>query len=186
MMKKKLRKWIVIVVLSLQLLGISACTSDYAGPKERALTADDFVGTWQVDYADLKFNYHARLGLETFTFKDDGTYQQVFEKPGYLYTSPWNRWNFGRLEDGNVQLYLQGARHYRLYLDGLASAQNPNKGMRDIPVTLNVRVLESWRTTGAPGEVVLQHQPIGDPDAPKIVEFHRIPLLIVPTATPIQ
>lgn len=186
MVTAKKPQWKGVVVLFLLLLGVSACGVDYAGPEERSLAADDFVGIWQVDYAGLDFNLSGRPGVETFTFRADGTYQQVFEMPGYVYTSPWNRWRFGRLEDGNAQLYLQGARHYRLYLAGIASARNPNWGMRDEDVTLNVRVLKSWHTSGIPGEVVLQHLPIGDPDAPKIVEFHRTPPLIVPTATVTQ
>ncbi len=175
--------WEVVAVLLLILPSVAACGSDYAGPEERSLTADDLVGIWQVDYADLDFNLSANLGVEVFTFRADGTYQQVFEKPGYVYTSPWNQWLFERAEDGNLQLHLQGAKHYRLYLAGLASASDPNRDLRDEDVILNVRVLKSWDTSGTPGEVVLQHLPIGDPDAPKIVELHRVPPLVAPTAT---
>lgn len=171
-----------------------ACGVDYAEPEETALEASDLVGTWQTDYGNYD---HLPGGMETLVMRADGTYQQVYEYAGYVYTSPWHKWRLERLSNGNVQVHLEGARYY---LNGIQWAEDPEAMVftwdpaadRRVELgigkdfILNVRVLPSWDRSGDPGEVVLQHLPTGDLDAPEIVEFHRTPTLVVPTATVTQ
>ena len=124
--------------------------------------ATELVGTWEATYEDV--GPFLVSGVETLTLRVDGTYQQVFRgEGGYVYTSPWYKW---WLEDGRL-IHLE---HVRFYPDGITWAEAPEgRTLAGKEIVLYV-----WPDPGAPGGMILEHLPIGDPDAPDYVQFHRV------------
>jgi len=152
----------------------------------KSFVPSDLAGTWQADYDQYDIPDGLSMGrvhgVETITLRTDGTYQQVFSG---VYTGPWNKW---WLEDGWI-LHLRGAR---LFIMGIKAAEYFAQGEaeahwedclgREIELDGTELILCAKPDPNAPGGIILEHLPVGDPDSPEIVEFHRI-AAPVPTTT---
>jgi hypothetical protein len=138
--------------------------------------AAELVGTWEATYEEV--GPHHVSGVEILTLRADGTYQQIFRgEGGYVYTSPWYKW---WLEDRRV-IHLERGRFYP---EGIIWAEWLGRGDaivythdwrgREIRLDGTEIVLYVWLDSDAPGGVILEHLPVGDPDAPDYVQFHRV------------
>jgi len=166
--------------------GMITCVAVSVLSPPRTFAPSDLVGTWQVDYDQYDIPdglSEGRVhGVETITLRANGAYQQVFSG---VYTGPWNKW---WLEDGWI-LHLQGAR---LFIMGIKAAEYFARGEagahvqgcsgKYIELDGTELILCAKPDPDAPGGIILEHLPVGDPDSPEIVEFHRI-VAPVPTTT---
>ena len=138
--------------------------------------AAELVGTWEATYE--RVGNHLVSGVEILTLKADGTYQQTFRgEDAYVYASPWYKW---WLEDGRV-IHLERGRFYPA---GITWAEDLEKGDavvytydwrgKEIRLDGTKIMLYAWPAPDVPGGVILKHLPVGDPDAPDYVQFHRV------------
>ena len=180
------------------LVMFSAVVCCCSGPARSDPTEDsDLVGTWRADYDGREFDRHGCFtivtGVETLTFKADGTYQQVYDDGrGYVYTSPWNEWH----REYN-RIHLDGGRFYPLGIEDaekLANGQlfwHTDDDGRGRPLDLDsttgitLHVTRHHYIFEGEREVTLDYPPVCDLDSPVIVEFHEVVTLAsTPTAVP--
>ena len=169
-----LRGLLKVTILLLFSITLISCI-DTANPL-RSFTVDELAGTWRAEYKDFKYFDVEVTGVETFTLKTDGTYQQAYDDgKGYKYVSSWNKW---RLEGGR-RLYFEGARFYAL---GIRDAESwtPNAVHTFIAHDFeridlkNEIVLFVYPTSLYPGGAYLYTPLVGDLDAPKWARFYRV------------
>jgi hypothetical protein len=135
------------------------------------LESTELVGVWKTTYQD--FGPFEISGTETITLKADGTYQQVYKDGLYVYKSPWYQW---WLEKGRI-IHLE---HGRFYLYGTTWAEDFAKSGTTITFQGGVAldgteiILYARPDPDAPEQVILEHLPVDDPDAPDIAQFHRV------------
>ncbi len=96
--------------LLISLLGLTICACICGSGDQSAWVEEprgsDLVGVWEADYSLAD-------GIEILIFREDGTYQQVYEDhDGYLYVSSWNGWTVSQGADGRVWVYLEGGRWF--------------------------------------------------------------------------
>ena len=155
------------ILILLCLAGLTGCTSRYYYGQRGTFDASDLAGIWQADYSqyDLAGTYAPRSGIEIITLRMDGTFQQSFSGTYISQCGDWwleSRWI----------LHLAGAR---LFLYGAAGgAYTVDCEGNSVELDGTELLLCARLKPSAPGGIVLQHLTIGDPDAPKVIEFRRI------------
>lgn len=99
--------------------GDAMCREAPYSPPPETFQEAHLVGTWETSYW--------RDSLDSLTFREDGTFKQVFSYPSrgnYRYETPWNDWSLEVLPDGAVQVHLDGARYYP---DGIKTAERDGR-----------------------------------------------------------
>lgn len=99
---------VLIFVFSLIALAIwtCGCGSECQSVSLVDFDALDLVGTWEAHYTYPD-------SVDKLVFKEDGTYQQIYDGPGdYLHVSSWNEWRIEYKEDGRVWIYLENGRWF--------------------------------------------------------------------------
>lgn len=184
-MKRFARGWRWAICLVLLVFAV-ACSAP-AG-SQQSFTREDLTGVWQADYSRYDLLDSSELqhllddppaiktvrGIETITLAPDGTFEQRFESEtgSVSLAGIWTvEGNVVHLEDGKLFVY------------GLTTAENLAQGKavyhtvdcegRDVQIVLSELALCIQRDRKVPGGVVLQHLPVGDPDAPEYVTFYR-------------
>ncbi len=161
------------------LLVLTAC--DRIIPS-RPISPEALTGDWRCDYNGLGDLGEPLIGTEIITFRDDGTYQQMYrDGRGYSYTSGWSRWRLESLPNGLQQVHLDKARFYPA---GVQFAEDLEAGRVGIsmwdPATgrnFDLRgeaILNVVARSSAPGGYELDHLPVGDLDAPTFLAFRRV------------
>lgn len=110
----------------LPLPGEPICLEAPYSPPQASFQADDLVGVWETTYG--------RTRVDTLTFREDGTFKQVYRDPAqrnYQYETAWNPWRLEWLPDGGVRVHLEGGRYYLLGIkiaerEGLAPYGEPD------------------------------------------------------------
>lgn len=93
-------------MLLLVTCGPCRCGSDRRRIPLADFQTSDLVGIWEAHYTYV-------TGIEMLVFKEDGTYQQIYEGLNdYLYVSSWNEWQVERRVDGRIWVYLEGGRWF--------------------------------------------------------------------------
>jgi hypothetical protein len=98
----------VFVLFSLLVLttGVCRCGSNDQRISLADFEASNLIGIWEAHYSFV-------AGTEVLVFKEDGTYQQIYDDSnGCLYVSPWNEWDIERRTDGRVWIHLKGGRWF--------------------------------------------------------------------------
>jgi hypothetical protein len=138
---------------------------------QKELEPAALAGVWTTTYQNVG-PFHVS-GAEPLALKADGTYQQTFRSGSYLYKSPSSPW---WIEDGWI-IHLM---HGRFYLYGVAWAEDLEKGDASIQFTDQI-ILDGTEIIlfvrpdpDTPGQLVLEHLPVGDPDSPDRVQFRRV------------
>jgi len=155
----------------------------------QSFTRQDIVGAWQADYTHYTLLDIGKLqhllaeppaiemlrGFETIVLGLDGVFQQRWELEGES-ASTAGTWGI----DGSVvhlrggKLYIYGLSAAEKLAQGRATYQTVNCEGREAAVDPAELVLCIRLDRKAPGGVILQHLPVGDPDAPEIVTFYRV------------
>ena len=177
----------LLAVWPLMLLLVS-CSAP--APQRQPFTRQDIAGAWQANYSRYTLPDIGKLqrlleeppliemlqGFETIVLGPDGVFQQSFELEGELVS------NTGTWEVEGSVAHLRGGK---LYVYGLSAAENLAQGKvayhtvdcdgREIELDLLSELMLCIRPDRkAPGGLVLQHLPVGDPDAPEVVTFYRL------------
>lgn len=95
--------------------GEPICLEGPYSPPGATFHADDLVGVWKTT--------SGRTSVDTLTFREDGTFKQVYRDPAqrdYQYETPWNAWRLEWLPDEGVRVHLEGGRYYP---DGIETAE---------------------------------------------------------------
>ena len=190
-MRQGLRSLVIFLMVALSV----ACTvaTEEVPPIER----DDLIGEWTADYSQYDDPVWAVWlptgGIERLVLHADGTFEQYFEKTAGI---PFEKrvsgtWKAERVSKYRTRIYLYGAMYY---LDGVRFAKKPTSGISAWDPILSERVeignsagvvviyatrllsdskYNSKIPCGKKYELVLQHLPIGDLDAPTWVTFCR-------------
>lgn len=161
--------------------------SCFAPAPQRSFTVEDVAGTWQAYYSRYDFPYlrdeqiKALLtrqppdadigrvrGIETLTLAADGTFSQRFDSPSGLIETV-GTWVIDA--DG---VHLHGATFLPYGPDAWGYGSGPDcRDRRTITLGPGEVLLCVKSDPNAPGGVVMQHLPVGDPDAPEHVTFYR-------------
>ena len=147
----------------------------------------DLVGTWMADYS--QYDVSLPRAKETLILNANGTFEQIFEATMGRRRSVAGKWSTEEMDDAWTRVYLVGASYY---LQGISVAKDPDFEMSAWDPVLSHHVptgnksglvilyatrllLDSTYNSQIPcgkkGDVILQHLPIGDLDAPTWVTF---------------
>jgi len=147
----------------------------------------DLIGRWVADYS--QYDIPLPHGKEVLVLSPNGTFEQIFEPTIGQEKIVTGKWSTEEVNNGWTRIYLVGASYY---LEGLLATQDPNFGVRAWDPVLRHHVsignksgfvilyatrlpwnskYDSKIPCGEKGEVILQHLPIGDLDAPTWVTF---------------
>lgn len=178
---KKVRVLLTMLVFSSILIACRATT-----PIPPVVEPEDLAGEWVADYDCYKY-VALHDAKEVLVLRPDGTFTQTLRSKGGYQEKHTGRWRAEKVSAHWLRVYLEGAAYY---LYGLEVAHDPavKIGVWD-DVKGEELTIESGRTTvilyatrllsrsgslcGHDDELVLQHLPIGDLDAPEYVTFHR-------------
>lgn len=159
--------------------------SCFAPSPQQSFTVEDVAGTWQADYSRYDLPYlggdqiRALLtrqpptieqvrGIETISLSPDGTFGQRFDSPSGLIETV-GTWVIDA--DG---VHLHGATFLPYGPDAWGYGSGPDcRDRRTITLGPGEVLLCVKSDPNAPGGVVMQHLPVGDPDAPEHVTFYR-------------
>lgn len=189
-MRTRLRCLVIILLVAL----IPACsiTSEDTVPP---IAYGDLIGKWTADYSqydDPTFAVQLPAGgIETLILHGDGTFEQDFMKNAGI---PFQKhvsgtWRAKKISNAYTRISLKGAMYY---LSGIIAANDPTYGVvtwdpilgQDVEIKSGFVVLYATRLSmdskydskvpcGKKDDLVLQHLPIGDLDAPTWVTFCR-------------
>jgi len=188
-MKQHLQSLIMLLMVAF----ISgACT--VAVEEVSPIEYNDLIGKWTADYSQYSDSLSLpKGGKETLVLRKDGSFEQHFEKSmGIPFQENISgKWSIERIDDEWIRIYLNGAMYY---LEGISAAKDPTFGIaawdpilgRHVSIgnRSGIVILYATRLSsdseynsripcGKKNEVVLQHLPIGDLDAPTWVIFCR-------------
>ena len=173
----------LFVIVFLLTLVLSGCISAMQVPPIRR---GDLVGKWVADYAQYK-DVVIHNAKETIVLHSDGTFTQEFLTGWGYQERNSGQWRVEKVSECWSRVYLQGAVYY---LSGFRVAHDSTVkidawddvmgqhvtivGGRGMIILYATRLLsKSESPCGREYELVLQHLPIGDLDAPEYVTFHR-------------
>ncbi len=134
----------------------------------RTYDVDDVVGQWTATFN--RYGCWQFMGKETLTIHGDGTYTQKFaDEEGNEEQVAQNKWSW----QTERQIILQEAKSLPYGFESICDDRSPDKlavlanqaGNRSIR-----RIVMALR---APGQLILESAPAGDPDAPQITRFYR-------------
>jgi len=181
-MSKRLRYLAIILFIPL----ITAChlTSEEIIPP---IEYDDLIGEWTADYSQYDDSLALPNGKEKLVLNADGTFEQDFRTMSGHQSKVSGKWTAEETDIGWIRIYLNGAIYY---LQGLRVAKDPTYGIAawDDVTNQHVRITGGrgmvilyarrwlWKSQSLCGrehELILQHLPIGDLDAPEYVTFYR-------------
>jgi len=184
-------RYSVIGMLTVLLVACSFAPEEKVPPIEYS----DLIGEWTADYS--RYNREPRgvtlpNGEETLVLRADGTFEQDFQAAIGYHRKVSGKWRAEKIDYiGWTRIYLNGAIYY---LEGLPAARDPSFGVaawdpivhqyvsignRPGVVILYARRLlwdskyDSKIPCGRKYDIILQHLPIGDLDAPTWVTFCR-------------
>lgn len=171
------------IVFYLFMLALSACTTTTQIPP---IQENDLIGKWIADYTRYKY-VTIHNAKEVVILHADGTFtQKLLTKWGHQEENS-GQWKAEKVSEYWSRVYLEGAVYY---LYGFEVAHDPTikigawddvrgqevtiEGGRTTVILYATRLLsKSESLCGSDYELVLQHLPIGDLDAPEYVTFHR-------------
>ena len=182
---KRFSMYIAWVLMFIAVAGCQTMVRDETPP----IKYRDLIGRWVADYR--QYDVPLPPGKEILILRSDGTFSQIFESTMGQEQIATGKWSTEEISDTWTRIYLVGASYY---LAGLLAAQNPNFGIEAWDPALRHHVsignksgfvilyatrlpwdskYDSKIPCGKKGEIVLQHLPIGDLDAPTWVTFCR-------------
>ena len=174
--------WILVLIL------VVACQTTLEN-ESSPIGYSDLVGTWTADYR--QYDVSLPRGKETLILGTNGTFEQIFETTMGRRRIVTGKWSTEEIDDAWIRIYLVGASYY---LEGILAAKSPDFGVEAWDPVLRHHVsignksgfvilyatrllwdseYDSKIPCGEKGEIVLQHLPIGDLDAPTWVTFCR-------------
>lgn len=173
----------LFVMVFLLTLVLSGCISAMQIPP---IEAGDLVGKWVADYTQYKA-VAIHNAEETIVLYSDGTFTQEFLTRWGYQERDSGQWRVEKVSEYWSRVYLEGAVYY---LSGFKVAHDATVkigawddvmnqdvtivGGRGMVILYATRLLsKSESPCGREYELVLQHLPIGDLDAPEYVTFHR-------------
>ena len=180
-MRLRPRAALAAVCVVVQVL-LASC---FAPAPQRSFTVDDVAGTWQADYSRYDLPYlggdQIRVlltrqpptieqvrGIETISLSPDGTFGQRFDSP----SGPIETVGTWVIDADGV--HLHGATFLPYGPDAWGYGSGPDcRDRRTITLGPGEVLLCVKSDPNAPGGVVMQHLPVGDPDAPEHVTFYR-------------
>jgi len=180
--------------LALTLLFMLLVACNLAPGKVPPIEYGDLIGKWTADYS--QYNREPRgvtlpNGKEILVLRADGTFEQDFQATTGYHRRVSGKWRAEKIDYEWTRIYLNGAFYY---LEGLPAAQDPYFGVAawdpilhqhvsignrpEVVILYATRLLwdskyDSKVPCGAKHELILQHLPIGDLDAPTWVTFCR-------------
>jgi len=181
-------RYLMVILLVAFFTACSLAPEEEIPPIER----DNLIGTWTADYSH--YNREPRGvtlpdGKETLVLRADGTFEQDFQAVTGFHRKVLGKWESENVKTDRyrMRIHLYGAMYY---LEGLSAATDPNFGatMWDpivhqyvsigsksgVVILYATRLLwKSQSPCGRKYDLVLQHLPIGDLDAPTWVTFYR-------------
>ena len=187
-----MNRGLTFLVLNLFIMILAAChiiQGEPISPIERA----DLIGKWVANYDQYDYFALPQGGKETLILHENGSFEQYFEKISGI---PFQKrssgqWKVEEIDGEWMRISLEGAMYY---LEGLQNARNASKLDAWDPVLNKHITIQSgslvvlyakrlsWDSKydskipcGKKFDIILQHLPIGDLDAPTWVIFCRDP-----------
>jgi len=175
----------VLMILAASLL-TAGCLVLGETPEIPPITPDDLVGRWVADYS-LYTEVDIHNAKETIVLHSDGTFSQEFQAGSKPVEENSGMWRAEGVTENRTRIYLDDAIYYpqRFLFGG-----DPASGIFawDNVTNEHVRItggrgkmifyarrllLRSQSPCGREYDLVLQHLPIGDLDAPEYVTFYQ-------------
>ena len=185
-----MNKGLVFLVVNLFVVVFAACHIAQEEPVP-PIRGADLIGKWVADYDQYNGLTLPQGGKETLILHENGSFEQYFEKISGI---PFQErvsgeWQVEEIDDEWMRISLEGAMYY---LDGLHDARNaPKIGAWDPILNKHVTIQSGsivvlyarrllWDSKydpkipcGRKYDIILQHLPVGDLDAPTWVTFCR-------------
>jgi len=182
---KKQVQFVVLMILTALLLAACNLTLGEA-PNIPPITPDDLVGRWVANYSQYS-QVGIHNAMETIIIHADGTFIQEFQTGTGRREENSGQWRAEEVSKYWTRMHLDGATYY---LDGLHVAGDPNyrfdawddvsnqhvriTGGQGMVILYATRLLlKSQSPCGREYDLVLQHLPIGDLDAPEYVTLYQ-------------
>jgi hypothetical protein len=177
--------FVVLMVLTASLL--TACHLILGeAPEIPPITPEGLVGTWIADYSQYT-QVDIRDAKEIIVLHSNGTFSQEFQTKREHLEENSGRWRAEDVNEYRTRIYLDGAIYYpeRFLLggdpaSGITAWDNVTNqhveitGGRGVIILYARRLLlKSESPCGREYDLVLEHLPIGDLDAPEYVTFYR-------------
>ncbi len=175
----------VLMILAASLL-TAGCLVLGETPEIPPITPDDLVGRWVADYS-LYTEVDIHNAKETIVLHSDGTFIQEFQPGSGALEQDSGQWRAEEVGKYWTRVYLDDAVYYPqrflfggdpasgiLAWDNVTNEHVRITGERGKMILYATRLLlRSQSPCGREYDLVLQHLPIGDLDAPEYVTFYQ-------------